>query len=228
MRGRTQSRHSAIISSLCNNRVTLQSRYSRCCPSTQRLVSSAHSLVGQAKVSGNPALEISSCERLLETRGMTIENTDTLVFCGDGDPLDRKTVERLIGRALKLRRLCPSTGLEWATRRPQVGLERATTDGSHLPRGTRQVMGFPVRGTQQLKGFLVSRVRLHLRMASLSRCLRDAAASHSLRLCLRDAAASHSLNLCLGTSQGGLRVFSGGGAGQPVSLFVAKRLDGLS
>ena len=29
--------------------------------------------------------------------------TDTLIFCGDGDPLDRATVERLIGRATKLR-----------------------------------------------------------------------------------------------------------------------------
>lgn len=44
------------------------------------------------RMEAHPALTISSCERLLETRGLTIENTDTLVFCGDGDPLDRGTV----------------------------------------------------------------------------------------------------------------------------------------
>lgn len=55
------------------------------------------------RVEAAPALSISSCEKLLDTRGITLEGTDTLIFCGDGDTLDRKTVERLIGRAGKLR-----------------------------------------------------------------------------------------------------------------------------
>jgi len=65
----------------------------------------------QKRMEEHPALTISSCERLLETRGLAIENTDTLVFCGDGDPLDRKTV-------------CP-----------------ATSSTSSLPRKTRRFHG---------------------------------------------------------------------------------------
>eukprot|EP00286_Rhodomonas_abbreviata_P015231 CAMPEP_0181321812 /NCGR_PEP_ID=MMETSP1101-20121128/18895_1 /TAXON_ID=46948 /ORGANISM="Rhodomonas abbreviata, Strain Caron Lab Isolate" /LENGTH=513 /DNA_ID=CAMNT_0023429685 /DNA_START=28 /DNA_END=1569 /DNA_ORIENTATION=+ len=56
-----------------------------------------------AKVGERPALSVTSCEKLLETRGINLEDTDTLIFCGDTDALDRYTVERLMGRATKLR-----------------------------------------------------------------------------------------------------------------------------
>jgi len=55
------------------------------------------------RVRERPALSVSSCERLLETRGINLEETDTLIFCGDEEALDRYTVERLMGRATKLR-----------------------------------------------------------------------------------------------------------------------------
>jgi len=90
----------------------------------------------QKRMEEHPALTISSCERLLETRGLTIENTDTLVFCGDGDPLDRKTVERLVSRALKLRRVVvvSSVGTERANLFP-FSLQNALTGSLDKKRG---------------------------------------------------------------------------------------------
>ncbi len=40
-----------------------------------------------------------SCDKLLTTRGMTIEAADTLIFLGDSEALDRSSVERLVLRA---------------------------------------------------------------------------------------------------------------------------------
>jgi len=57
----------------------------------------------KAKIEAQGSLSISSCESFLETRGLTIEGSDSLIFIGDADALDRRTVERLIGRAKKLR-----------------------------------------------------------------------------------------------------------------------------
>jgi len=90
----------------------------------------------EKKLTENPSLTMSSCNKLLETRGMTIEETDTLVFCGDGEPLDRYTVERLIGRALKLRRvLCVSSvGTERANLFP-FSLQNALTGALDKKRG---------------------------------------------------------------------------------------------
>ncbi|KAJ1484261.1 hypothetical protein T484DRAFT_2522203 [Baffinella frigidus] len=56
-----------------------------------------------SRVEAAKGISISSCEKLLETRGIAMEGTDTLIFCGDEQPLDRATVERLIGRSTKLR-----------------------------------------------------------------------------------------------------------------------------
>lgn len=56
-----------------------------------------------AKIEERKALKVSSCEKLLETRGINLEDTDTLIYMGDEEALDRYTVERLLGRAKKLR-----------------------------------------------------------------------------------------------------------------------------
>jgi len=87
-------------------------------------------------VEGQASLSVSSCERLLETRGLKIENTDTLIFVGDGDPLDRYTVERLIGRCLKLRRVLvvSSLGTERANLFP-FSLQNALTGALDKKRG---------------------------------------------------------------------------------------------
>ena len=53
----------------------------------------------KARLEAQAGLSLVSCDRLLNTRGMTIEAADTLVFLGHEDPLDRGAVERLILRA---------------------------------------------------------------------------------------------------------------------------------
>lgn len=111
----------------------------------------------QKRVEGQKSLSISSCERLLETRGMTIEGTDTLIFCGDGDPMDRKTVERLIGRALKLRRvvMVSSVGTERANLFP-FSLQNALTGVFDKKRGVE----LGVMELSKKKGFAYTVLRL--------------------------------------------------------------------
>lgn len=53
----------------------------------------------EERLKAQAGISIISCDKLLNTRGMTIESADTLIFLGNEDPLDRSTVERLILRA---------------------------------------------------------------------------------------------------------------------------------
>lgn len=53
----------------------------------------------ESRLKSQAGLDIISCDKLLNTRGMTIESADTLVFLGNEDPMDRSAVERLILRA---------------------------------------------------------------------------------------------------------------------------------
>merc|ERR1712216_1005326 len=50
------------------------------------------------RLEAQAGITIVSCDKLLNTRGMTIECADTLVFLGNEDALDRGSVERLIIR----------------------------------------------------------------------------------------------------------------------------------
>jgi hypothetical protein len=53
----------------------------------------------EERLKAQAGLSIISCDKLLTTRGMTIEAADTLIFLGDSEALDRSSVERLILRA---------------------------------------------------------------------------------------------------------------------------------
>ena len=53
----------------------------------------------EERLKAQAGLSIVSCDKLLNTRGMTIESADTLIFLGNEDPMDRGAVERLILRA---------------------------------------------------------------------------------------------------------------------------------
>jgi len=53
----------------------------------------------EERLKAQAGLSIVSCDKMLNTRGMTIESADTLIFLGNEEPLDRGAVERLILRA---------------------------------------------------------------------------------------------------------------------------------
>uniref|UniRef100_A0A7S0MNM1 NAD(P)-binding domain-containing protein n=1 Tax=Cryptomonas curvata TaxID=233186 RepID=A0A7S0MNM1_9CRYP len=82
---------------------------------------------------------ISSCERLLETKGIRLEGTDAVVLCGDGEPLDRPTVERLLTRPQKLRRvvLLSTVGTERSDKFP-FSLQNAFSGALDKKRGLEQ------------------------------------------------------------------------------------------
>lgn len=81
-------------------------------------------------------LTISSCERLLETKGLRLEGSDAVVVCGDGEPLDRPTVERLLKRPQRLRRvvLISSVGTERSDKFP-FSLQNAFSGALDKKRG---------------------------------------------------------------------------------------------